>query len=90
MNDQTRQPSGPVILTISVTVLVQFYCNLHIIFYKLKLYKEENERFVNRRVLDVLPQILLNDMPIPNAVGFRENSPSVRNQNFNFNNISYN
>ena len=88
--DQPRQGSGPAIFSISVTVLVQFYCNIHIIYCKWRLYKEENERFVSRRVPDVPPQILLNDRPISNSAGFRENSPRVINQNINLNTISYN
>ena len=90
MYDHARQPSGPAIFTVSVTVLVQFYCNIHIIYCKLKLYNEEIERFINRRVPGVSPQILLNDIPIPNAVEFRKNLPGVRDQNISLNNVSYN
>ena len=70
--------------------MVQFYCNIHIIYCKWRLYKEENERFVSRRVPDVPPQILLNDRPISNSAGLRENSPRIINQNINLNTISYN
>ena len=70
--------------------MVQFYCNIHIIYYKLRLWKEENERLVSRRVPDVPPEILLNDRPISNSVGFRANSPRVINQNISLNTVSYN
>ena len=70
--------------------MIQFYCNIHIIYFKLRLHKEENERAFNRRVSVASPQILLNDRPIQNSVGSRANSPRVINQNINLNTISYN
>ena len=70
--------------------MVQFYCNIHIIYCKLRLHKEENERIANARVSDLSPQILLNDRPIPNTVRSRANSLRVLNQKTYLNTVSYN
>ena len=75
---------------VSVTIFVQFYCNIHIIYCKLRLHKEENERIANARVSDLSPQILLNDRPIPNTVRSRANSLRVLNQKTYLNTVSYN
>ena len=75
---------------ISVTVLVQFYCNIHIIYCKLRVHKEENKSVVNRGVSNASPQILLNDGPIHDSVGSRANSQRVLNQKINLNTVSYN
>lgn len=80
---------GPATLYAVVTVVLQFYCNSHILYCKWQEYKKDKERISERNVRNV-PRILVNVRPMSGSINERSVSVSASNQTFNLNNLPYN
>ena len=81
---------GPRIFYLAVTVIIQFYCNAHIVVRKWQLYIED-QRSVPQRLVQVQPiRIFLIDNPIQYSTNQRRNSHPIQNSTPRLNNMVYN
>ena len=71
-------------------MIIQFYCNTHIVVRKWQQYIED-QRSVPQRLVQVQPiRIFLNDTPIQDSTNERRNSHPIQNSAPRINNIAYN
>ena len=71
-------------------MIIQFYCNAHIVVRKWQQYIKE-QRSIPQRLVQVQPiRIFLNDTPIQHSANERRNSLPIQNSAPRLNNIAYN
>ena len=81
---------GPRIFYLVVTVIIQFYCNAHIVVRKWQLYTKD-KRSVPLRLVQVQPiRNFLIDNPIQDDTNERRNIHPIQHSTPRLNNIAYN
>ena len=87
---QTLDFRGPRIFYLVVTIIIQLYCNVHIVLRKWQQYKEENRNIQHGRVSIPIIRIFLNDNPIQASTNERSISEPIPNSVARINNVAYN
>ena len=73
-----------------VTIIIQLYCNVHIVLRKWQQYKEENRNIQHQLVSFPIIRIFLNDNPIQDSANERSIPEPIPNPVARINNVAYN